>query len=83
MAAHHDSHMLFSQQFLIQQRVEDLRQELINKFTNQKRYMQHMNGGIRRIAIQPVVRRVVQVGGEQVDGAGGQAAVSRLERLVF
>ncbi len=36
MATHYDYYMLFSQQFMIQQQVEDLRQELINKFTNQK-----------------------------------------------
>jgi len=72
MAAHYDSHMLFSQQFMIQQRVEDLRQELINEFTNQKQYMQHMNGCIRRIAIQPVVRPVNRVGGERFDAVGGQ-----------
>ncbi len=36
MTAHYDSHMLFSQQFMIQQQVEDLMQELINEFTNQK-----------------------------------------------
>ncbi len=59
MDAHHAFHLLFSQQFMIQQRVEDLWQELINEFINQKRYMQHMNGDIRRIAIQPVVHPVV------------------------
>ncbi len=36
MPAHYDSQMIFSQQFLIQQQFKDLRQELINEFTNQK-----------------------------------------------
>ncbi len=51
MAAHCDSQILFSQQFIIQYWVKDLRQELINEFTNQKQYMPQMNGGISRIAI--------------------------------
>eukprot|EP00569_Conticribra_weissflogii_P019666 CAMPEP_0171425364 /NCGR_PEP_ID=MMETSP0881-20121228/3271_1 /TAXON_ID=67004 /ORGANISM="Thalassiosira weissflogii, Strain CCMP1336" /LENGTH=187 /DNA_ID=CAMNT_0011944673 /DNA_START=1394 /DNA_END=1956 /DNA_ORIENTATION=- len=82
MAAHYDSHMLFSQQFMIQQRVEDLRQELINEFTNQKQYMQHMNGCIRRIAIQPVVRPVNRVGGERFDAVGGQTVPPKLQKYV-
>ncbi len=45
--------------------------------------MHHMNGGIRRIAFQPVVHPVVWVGGKQLDVAGGKAAVSRQERFIF
>ncbi len=45
--------------------------------------MQHMNGGIREITIQPVVHTVIWVGGKLFDAAGGQTAVSRHERFVF
>ncbi len=44
--------------------------------------MQHMNGGIRRIVIQPVVCQVIWVGGKWID-AGGQEAVSRRERFLY
>ncbi len=64
MATHFYSHTLFLQQLITQQWVEDLRQELINKFTNQQQYMQHMNRGIGGIAIQPVYCPEVWVGGE-------------------
>ncbi len=68
MTTHYISHMLFSQQFMIQQQVKDLWKELINEFTNQKLYMQHMNGGIRRFSIQLVVHPVIQIGGKQLGG---------------
>ena len=53
-----ETEVLFSQQFQLQQWVEDLRQESINLFGGQQRYHQHMNTNVRRIAVQPVVHSV-------------------------
>jgi hypothetical protein len=54
-----DTEALFSQQFQLQQRLEDLRQEMISLFGGQQRYLQNMHTNVKRIAIQPVVRPVV------------------------
>ena len=51
-----DTEALFSQQFQIQQRLEDLRQEMINLFGVQKNYLHTTNTNMRLIAIQLVVR---------------------------
>ena len=48
-----DTEVLFSQQFQLQQRLEDLRQEMIGLFGGQQRYLQNMNTNVRRIAMQP------------------------------
>ncbi len=50
------SEILFSQQFLLQQRLEDLRQELLTSFGDQRRHIQNVSMAVQRIAIQPVVR---------------------------
>ena len=47
--------LLFLQQFQMQQRIEDLREEMNNLFTVQKLYLQNMNTNVKRIAAQPVV----------------------------
>ena len=51
-----DTEALFSQQFQVQQRLEDLRQEMINLFGAQKCYLHTMNTNVRRIAVQPIFR---------------------------
>ena len=51
-----DTEALFSQQFQLQQRLEDLRHEMINLFGVPKTYLHNMNINLRRIAIRPVVR---------------------------
>ena len=47
--------LLFSQQFQIQQRIEDLHEEMNNMFTVQKLYLQIMDTNVKRIVAQPVV----------------------------
>ena len=47
---------LFLQQFILQQRMEDLRQEIISLFGVQRSYLRNMNTNVKRIAAQPVVR---------------------------
>ena len=42
--------LLFSQQFQMQQRIEDLHEEMNNLFTVQKLYLQNMNTNVKRIA---------------------------------
>ena len=51
--------VLTSQLFLLQNRVEDLKNELSSILADHKRYMVNMNTNVRRIATQPVVRAVV------------------------
>mgnify|MGYP006188924653 CR=1 FL=1 len=46
---------LFSQQFILQQRMEDLRQEIISLFGVERSYLRNMNTSVKRIATQPVV----------------------------
>ncbi len=47
---------LFLQQFILHQRMEDLRQEIISLFGVQRSYLRNMNTSVKRIAAQPVVR---------------------------
>ena len=54
-----DAEALFSQQFQLQQRLEDLHQEMILWFGGQQCYLKNMHTNIRRITIQPVVCPVV------------------------
>ncbi len=77
-----DSHVLFSQQFLMQQQVEDLRQELA-EFANQKRFLQQMNGGIRRIANQPVICPVARQFGNPTLEVLRQHQVSAVSHCFF
>ena len=65
-----ETEVLFSQQFQLQQRLEDLRQEIINLFGGQQRYLQHMNTNVRRIAVQPVARSVVRPSLQPREGGG-------------
>jgi len=51
--------VLTSQLFLLQNRIEDLKNELSSILADHKRYMVNMNTNVRRIATQPVVRAVV------------------------
>jgi hypothetical protein len=51
-----ETETLFSQQFILQQRMEDLRQEMISLFGVQRSYLRNMNTNVKRIAAQPVVR---------------------------
>ncbi len=51
-----DSEILFSQQFLLQQRVEDLRQEILTSFGDQRRHIRNVSSAVKRIAIQPIIR---------------------------
>ena len=51
--------VLTSQLLLLQNRVEDLKNELSSILADHKRYMVNMNTNVRRIATQPVVRAVV------------------------
>jgi hypothetical protein len=51
--------VLTSQLFNLQNRVEDLKNELSSILADHKRYMVNMNTNVRRIATQPVVRAVV------------------------
>jgi len=46
---------LFLQQFILQQRMEDLRQEIISLFGVQRSYLRNMNTSVKRIAAQHVV----------------------------
>ena len=55
-----DTEVLFSQQFQLQQRIEDLCQEMIGLFGGQQRYLKNMTTNVRRIATQPVLRPVVR-----------------------
>ncbi len=73
-----DTEVLFSQQFQLQQRLEDLRQEMIGLFRGQQRYLQNMNTNLRRIATQPVLRPVVHspqrgIVGQQTPGSPGSS----------
>ena len=65
-----DTEALFSQPFPLQQRLGDLRQEMICLFGGQQRYLRNMNTNVRRIAIQPVVRPVVHLSLQQREGGG-------------
>ncbi len=58
-----DDHMLLSQQFMIQ-RMEDLRQEMMEDFA--RRSMQRINGHFFCIAIHPIICHVAQIGAPQV-----------------
>ncbi len=78
-----DSHVLFSQQFLMQQQVKDLRQEFLAAFANQRRFLQQMNGGIQRIASQPVIRPVARQFGTPTLEAVRQREVPAVSHLVF
>ena len=78
-----DSHVLFSQQFLMQQRVEDLRQEFLAAFANQRRFLQQMNGGIQRIANQPVIHPVARQFGTPTLEAVRHREVPAVSHLVF
>ncbi len=51
--------VLTSQLFLLQNSVEDLKNELLSILADHKRYMVNMNTNVRRIATQPVVHAVV------------------------
>ena len=53
-----DDDFLYSQIFLLQQRNEDLRNEVHALFAQQQRYLQVINSNVRRIAIVPAARRV-------------------------
>ena len=50
-----ETETLFSQQFILQQRMEDLHQEIISLFGVQRSYLRNMNTNVKRIAAQPVV----------------------------
>ncbi len=50
-----ESEILFSQQFLFQQRLEDLHQELLTSFGDQCRHIQNVSMGVWHIAIQPIL----------------------------
>ena len=50
-----ETEALFSQQFQLQQRLEDLHQEILSLFGHQQPYLQNINTNVWRIAIQPVV----------------------------
>lgn len=51
-----DMDTLFSQQYILQQRMEDLRQEMISLFGVQRAFLRNMNTNVKRIAAQPVLR---------------------------
>ena len=51
-----ETETLFSQQFILQQRMEDLHQEMISLFGVQRSYLRNMNTNVKRIAAQPGVR---------------------------
>ena len=53
---------LFSQQFILQQRMEDLRQEIISLFGVQRSYLRNMNTSVKHIATQPVVHSYFKQG---------------------
>ena len=70
--------LLFSQQFQIQQRIEDLREEMNNMFTVQKLYLRNMNTNVKMIAAQPVVRSHPvqrQISGHSTTGLCGSVNV--------
>jgi len=56
-----DAEILFSQQFQLQQRLEDLRQEILAAFGTTRRFIGNVHSSVRRIAVQPVVRPCVQL----------------------
>lgn len=60
-APNHDGLMLFSQPFQMQQQIEDLRQEMMEEFSSQWRFMQRMNRSINCITIKPIICSVAQV----------------------
>ena len=57
--------VLTSQLFLLQNRIEDLKNELSSILADHKRYMVNMNTNVRRIAAQPVVRALVPPSSEK------------------
>ena len=57
--------VLTSQLLLLQNRVEDLKNELSSILADHKRYMVNMNTNMRRIATQPVVRALVPPSSEK------------------
>ena len=70
--------ILLSQQFQIQQRIEDLHEEINNMFTVHKLYLRNMNTNVKRIAAQPVVRSYPvqqQISGHSTTGLRGSVNV--------
>ncbi len=49
------SEFLILQQFLLQQQLEDLHQELLTSFGDQCRHIQNVSMGVWHIAIQPIL----------------------------
>jgi hypothetical protein len=65
-----DREVLLAQNHLLQQSVEELKNEMISILAEHRNYMVTMNSNLRRIAIQPVVRRSVIPSSSSAQGAG-------------
>ena len=71
-----DRDVLLAQNQLLQQSVEELKNEMISILAEHRNYMVTMNSNLRRIAIQPVVRRSVPSSSPSREGTATTTATT-------